>query len=321
MNKQWGAVEQQKEAFFGDLDVTHRSAVSEHDHLEAQVKRNNLVELFLTGFEVDAYIATHLYGHFQQNMGRNVDLSIDLLGDLADESVMNVSTSFTMRKKIEQRQMTRIQKMSPFATYVALIKGYCAIAILFIPKAFQNGGWLFSGVSMLISAAMTTICVVKLVSVGLNLKTYSYEMCVKETLGVGAKKILEFMICATQFSFSISQITFIVKSLKTTVDTTFETDSSIWYYATLVFLIYTPLAWVRNISKFSFTFLIGNLLIVATVLLILYFAFDLLFTQGGGGPGLVKFNETGYLTMIGFSVYTFEGIGVVMPIMQVCATP
>jgi len=37
--------------------------------------------------------------------------------------------------------------------------------------------------------------------------------------------------------------------------------------------------------------------------------------------GFVAFNSNSYWDMIGFSVYTFEGIGVVMPIMQTCSTP
>ena len=36
------------------------------------------------------------------------------------------------------------RKMSAFETYIALLKGYCAIAILIMPKAFANGGWAAS---------------------------------------------------------------------------------------------------------------------------------------------------------------------------------
>ena len=37
-------------------------ANSDHDHYQKEVKRNNLIGLFLQGVEIDKYITTHLYG-------------------------------------------------------------------------------------------------------------------------------------------------------------------------------------------------------------------------------------------------------------------
>ena len=37
-------------------------ANSEHDYVGSKVKRDNLIQVFLRGTEVDKYIATHLYG-------------------------------------------------------------------------------------------------------------------------------------------------------------------------------------------------------------------------------------------------------------------
>ena len=61
-------------------------------------------------------------------------------------------------------------------------------------------------------------------------------------------------------------MTFLVTSMKSTFDVIFTIDSNIVIYATIVVLILTPMAWVRNIAMFSFTFLIGNLLILITVI-------------------------------------------------------
>ncbi len=48
------------------------------------------------------------------------------------------------------------RKLSPFETYIALLKGYCAIAILIMPKAFQNGGW---AASALLEVAAAVGCI------------------------------------------------------------------------------------------------------------------------------------------------------------------
>ena len=39
------------------------------------------------------------------------------------------------------------------------------------------------------------------------------------------------------------------------------------------------------------------------------------------GQGVVALNEDNFLMMVGFSCYAYEGIGVVMPIMQATAVP
>jgi solute carrier family 36 (proton-coupled amino acid transporter) len=85
--------------------------------------------------------------------------------------------------------------------------------------------------------------------------------------------------------------------------------------------ILTPIAWVRDIAKFSFTFMIGNFMILFTAVVVSSYCFAQIKEQGGVGPGVQIFNQAGYLTTVGFAIYTYEGIGVIMPIMQTCATP
>ena len=68
--------------------------------------------------------------------------------------------------------------MTPFQAYIALIKGYCGACVLFIPKAFANGGFVFSILSMSISGAITTLGAIKLVQVGLYLNSFNYGQIV-----------------------------------------------------------------------------------------------------------------------------------------------
>ena len=44
-------------------------------------------------------------------------------------------------------------------------------------------------------------------------------------------------------------------------------------------------------------------------------------STNGLGTGLVAFDKNTFLDLIGFAVYTYEGIGVVMPIMATCEVP
>ena len=97
--------------------------------------------------------------------------------------------------------------------------------------------------------------------------------------------VVEILIALTQFSFVISHVVFLIQSCKTTIDTLLEVDSKIGYYILAVCTILTLLSWVRNLAKFSFTFIVGNFLIITAVIYVSVYAGKLL-SQDGIGPGI-----------------------------------
>lgn len=87
----WGAdASPTQDGYFGQLENEDK-ALSEHDHYQRVVKRNNLVSLFFDEYNADRYIATHLYGAIRDF---NVEDSFDDLAALLDESLLNLSTTF-----------------------------------------------------------------------------------------------------------------------------------------------------------------------------------------------------------------------------------
>ena len=100
----------------------------------------------------------------------------------------------------------------------------------------------------------------------------------------------------------------------------FGQEVSLWQAATPMLCILVPVVWVRDISKFTFTFLAGNLLIVTTVVIVMV-VMVMKYAEKGVGDGLQTINQESIWTMVGFSVYVYEGIGVIMPIMDACECP
>mmetsp|Transcript_12477 Transcript_12477/g.20973 ORF Transcript_12477/g.20973 Transcript_12477/m.20973 type:complete len:217 (+) Transcript_12477:520-1170(+) len=195
-------------------------ANSEHDHMEKNVRRNNLIQLFLQGIEVEKYISTHLYGELQNAMdaqGETMDQSRMLhnmimeTSQTFDQSMMkkpDFDHTLFKQKKIIESQTKVIQKMSWFQTYVALVKGYCGACILFTPKAFANGGYLFSPIALCISGLLTSICAAKLIQLGQRYDCFCYSAIVKKCFGQQGRILLDIMIFCTQYSFTISSIVY-----------------------------------------------------------------------------------------------------------------
>ena len=86
-----------------------------------------------------------------------------------------------------------------------------------------------------------------------------------KALGRRGKVILDIMIAATQFSFSLSLASYITTASQNVIQSLTGVEISFWIIGLALLFILAPIAWVRNISKFSFTFLIGNLLILTTL--------------------------------------------------------
>jgi hypothetical protein len=61
----------------------------------------------------------------------------------------------------------------------------------------------------------------------------------------------------------------------------------------VIFLVLTPIALVRSIEKFSFTFLIGIVMLMITLIITsVYVSGELV--HEGLGPDIVAFNKNGY---------------------------
>lgn len=86
------------------------------------------------------------------------------------------------------------------------------------------------------------------------------------------------------------------------------------------FLICTPLSYVRKIEKFGFSYLLADVLIFVTTVVIFVYALLFLKSDEFIAPpesGFEPINTATWLSMIGSAVYAYEGIGTILPILDV----
>jgi len=85
--------------------------------------------------------------------------------------------------------------------------------------------------------------------------------------------------------------------------------------------IYVPLVMVRKIEFFAVTHLFGDIMIVITLIVVCSYAGINAKDNGWDAKGVTFINSSLWPDAIGFSVYAFEGIGVILPILEVTARP
>ena len=66
---------------------------------------------------------------------------------------------------ISQNGSVIAKKMGPFKTYFAVIKAYCAINVLLLPRSFVNGGFVLSPIALLVAGFFETLCALRLTQV------------------------------------------------------------------------------------------------------------------------------------------------------------
>lgn len=66
---------------------------SDNDHYQKEVKRSNLLKLFLEGVQVDKFIMTHQYGEFKHTNDLDQTINDSIIIDDVYEK-MNASTTF-----------------------------------------------------------------------------------------------------------------------------------------------------------------------------------------------------------------------------------
>jgi proton-coupled amino acid transporter len=84
--------------------------------------------------------------------------------------------------------------------------------------------------------------------------------------------------------------------------------------------LFAALCFVRKIEVFAITHVFADVMIVlALVIITIYGCINL--KDKGRNTGVPFFNAKTYTDAIGFSVYAFEGIGMILPVQDITSKP
>lgn len=201
-----------------------------------------------------------------------------------------------------------------------LLKAFVGTGVLFLGKAFANGGLLFS---------IIMISVVALVSL------YSFLLLVKTKFVVSGsfgdiggalygpwmRYLILSSIVISQIGFVSAYTIFVAENLKAFVIaiTDCKTDWPVQYFILMQLVIFLPLALVRNLAKLSVSALIADAFILAGLVYI--FSSEMSFIVDRGIAEVQMFNPKDFPLFVGTAVFSFEGIGLVIPITDAMREP
>ncbi|KAK4447992.1 transmembrane amino acid transporter protein-domain-containing protein [Podospora aff. communis PSN243] len=270
---------------------------------------------------------------------RNFVEFLDLYGDFAGEDLAdsdeeavseeeeednepNERTALlTRRASARAARAARSANAGTAKTFFTLLKAFVGTGIMFLPNAFNNGGILFSSVAMVVVSAVTMVAF----HILLECKTQyggGYGELGYKIAGERMRNLILWSIALSQLGFVCAGIVFVAENLLTFLNAVTRGSSplSIGGLIAMQIVILVPLSWIRNISKLGPAALLADICILIGVSYIYQFDFSTLASQGIHKT-VVLFNPEKYTLMIGAAIFTFEGIGLILPIQSSMAKP
>lgn len=213
-------------------------------------------------------------------------------------------------------------KASTFKAVLLLLKSFIGTGVLFLPKAFHNGGWGFSTICLLFCAIASFYCFISLISTKDKVGVNGYGDLGNRLLGPKMKFSILFSIALSQIGFSAAYIVFTATNLKVFCENVLGVTSlGLGTYIFLQAIIFIPLAFTRNITKLSGTILIADLFILLGLLYVYYYPAYYIVKHGIASDSMLFFNKTDFSLFIGTAIFTFEGIGLLIPIQESMQKP
>ncbi|PNS18499.1 hypothetical protein CAC42_6316 [Sphaceloma murrayae] len=210
---------------------------------------------------------------------------------------------------------------STFKTFFTLLKAFVGTGIMFLPKAFNNGGILFSSLTVLVVAAGSMLAFHLLLQCR---QQYGggYGELGNAIVGPKMRSLILGSITLSQLGFVCAGIVFVAENMYSFCDAVVKDKLpiSIQVLIALQLVVLVPLSFVRNISKLGPAALLADVFIFIGLGYI--YCYDIsTIAQQGIHPTVQLFNKNQYTLTIGSAIFTFEGIGLILPIQSSMKSP
>lgn len=204
---------------------------------------------------------------------------------------------------------------SPTNAVLLLLKSFVGTGVLFLPRAYLNGGMLFSNLVLIGVAMLSYYCFVLLVSTRLKVEGSFGDMG-GILYGRWLRNLILSSIVISQIGFVAAYTVFTAKNLQAFILAVSDCKTLITVPLLILMqmVIFLPFSLLRDIGKLGFTALIADAFILIGLAYLFYY--DVLTLSKNGIADIIMFNENNWTLFIGTAIFTFEGIGLIIPIQE-----
>ncbi|KLJ07989.1 hypothetical protein EMPG_09986 [Blastomyces silverae] len=310
----------------GDSQAIHAAEQGEQQDGRPVLLTNNFLE-FLTlyghfageeleeddeALEPDEYFAPDLWSRRESMTDEDRRL-------LAEEEPL--LSPETPGKRRRHKERVKQPNTTSTAAILLLLKSFVGTGVLFLPRAFMNGGMLFSSVVLVSVSLLSYYCFILLVNTRLKIHG-SFGDIGGLLYGKYMRWIILGSIVLSQLGFVSAYIVFVSQNLQAFVlaVSKCKTYIDIKFMILIQLIVFLPLSFIRDISKLGFTALIADVFILMGIIYL--YAYDIETIIDNGGVSDIKhFNPMSWTLFIGTAIFTYEGIGLIIPIQESMKNP
>ena len=263
-----------------------------------------------------------LYGSFAgEDLGESEDESA--ISDTEDEAEAQPGeTRPLLGRRKSSRRAARLGNAGITKSFFTLLKAFIGTGIMFLPKAFNNGGILFSSMTLISVALISCLCFRLLLQCR---ERYggSYGDLGAAIGGPKLRSVILASITLSQIGFVSSGMIFIAQNLNSFFDAVTSSHTTPLGTNALISLqlvVLVPLALIRDISGLGPAALLADVFILIGLVYIWFYDISTM-ASNGIHPTVELFNPNAFALTIGSCIFTFEGIGLILPIQSSMARP
>ncbi|KAK2068818.1 hypothetical protein P8C59_003437 [Phyllachora maydis] len=229
------------------------------------------------------------------------------------------------RRTTRSAPPTSAATASTAKTFFTLIKAFIGTGIMFLPKAFNNGGILFSSMVMLCVSAISMWAFHLLLQCKKQVGSGGgggYGEIGHSVAGRPMRALVLGSIALSQLGFVCAGTVFVAENVLSFFQAVSRGHTSMTTTLLIGFQVVAliPLAWIRNISKLGGAAQVADMFIFIGLGYIYWYDVGRLAAHGIS-PTVVLFNPDRYTLTIGSAIFTFEGIGLILPIQSSMQKP
>eukprot|EP00915_Cephaloidophora_sp_WS-2016_P003936 GHVH01005327.1.p1 GENE.GHVH01005327.1~~GHVH01005327.1.p1 ORF type:complete len:731 (+),score=77.14 GHVH01005327.1:42-2234(+) len=206
---------------------------------------------------------------------------------------------------------------------LAILKGFVGTGMLFLPHAISQGGLIFSCTILTVvwlASLYSMVLLIDCAEKGPRAKhpPHSFGSLGRAALGKVGNAMVNLSVFMSQLGFCCVYSVFMAKNIEDIISsaTGFHIASGVITCALIPILI--PMSWIRKLKNLAPAILLANVFVSTASVTIIFIAIGIV-ALSGPSPGFSSWsnilcNGSTWPLTLGFTLYAWEGIGLVIPI-------